>query len=137
MPVLRWRIKKKKALRIFWKKTALQPSTAFKNFYFTGYWHFPTYAEDFYLNGILFQKGWAKWNCLFKSGFPDCNLLMWAGNPRVGTQAAFPIAVFSESTSSAEQGFRITNLLNIHWKDWCWSWNSNTLATWCEELTHL
>ena len=23
----------------------------------------------------------------------------------------------------------------IHWKDWCWSWNSNTLATWCEELT--
>ena len=24
----------------------------------------------------------------------------------------------------------------IHWKDWCWSWSSNTLATWCEELTH-
>ena len=24
----------------------------------------------------------------------------------------------------------------IHWKDWCWNWNSNTLATWCEELTH-
>ena len=24
----------------------------------------------------------------------------------------------------------------IHWKDWCWSWNSNTLATWWEELTH-
>ena len=29
------------------------------------------------------------------------------------------------------------NTLNTHWKDWCWSWNSNTLATWCEELTHL
>ena len=27
-------------------------------------------------------------------------------------------------------------ILNIHWKDWCWSWSSNTLATWCEELTH-
>ena len=27
--------------------------------------------------------------------------------------------------------------LNIHWRDWCWSWNSNTLVTWCEELTHL
>ena len=25
---------------------------------------------------------------------------------------------------------------NIHQKDWCWSWISNTLATWCEELTH-
>ena len=23
-----------------------------------------------------------------------------------------------------------------HWRDWCWSWNSNTLATWCKELTH-
>ena len=29
------------------------------------------------------------------------------------------------------------SVLNIHWKDWCWSWNSNTLATWCEEVTHL
>ena len=29
------------------------------------------------------------------------------------------------------------SVLNIHSKDWCWSWNSNTLATWCEELTHL
>ena len=27
--------------------------------------------------------------------------------------------------------------LNIHWKDWCWRWNSNTLATWCKELIHL
>ena len=28
-------------------------------------------------------------------------------------------------------------VLNIHWKDWHWSWNSNTLATWCERLTHM
>ena len=28
------------------------------------------------------------------------------------------------------------SVLNIHWKDWCWRWNSNTLATWCKELTH-
>ena len=21
------------------------------------------------------------------------------------------------------------SVLNIHWKDWCWGWNSNTLAT--------
>ena len=26
--------------------------------------------------------------------------------------------------------------LNIHQKDWCWSWSSNILATWCEDLTH-
>ena len=26
--------------------------------------------------------------------------------------------------------------LNIHWKDWWWSWSSSTLAIWCEELIH-
>ena len=45
-------------------------------------------------------------------------------------------------------GFRVASLdptslserksvLNVHWKDWCWSWNSNTLVTWCKEQTHL
>ena len=28
------------------------------------------------------------------------------------------------------------SVLNIHWKDWCWSWSSSTLATWCKELPH-
>ena len=35
------------------------------------------------------------------------------------------------------QGDPTSPPLNIHWKDWCWSWSSYTLATWCEELTHL
>ena len=26
--------------------------------------------------------------------------------------------------------------LNIQWKDWCWSWSSNPLATWRKEPTH-
>ena len=26
--------------------------------------------------------------------------------------------------------------LNIPWKDWCWSWSSNTLAIWCGEPTY-
>ena len=29
------------------------------------------------------------------------------------------------------------SVLSVHWKDWCWSGNSNILATWCKELTHL
>ena len=29
------------------------------------------------------------------------------------------------------------SVLSVHWKDWCWSWKFSTLATWCEELTHL
>ena len=31
----------------------------------------------------------------------------------------------------------ILTVLGVHWKDWWWSWNSSTLATSCEELTHL
>ena len=30
----------------------------------------------------------------------------------------------------------IVRKINIHWKDWCWSWNSDTLVTRFEELTH-
>ena len=26
--------------------------------------------------------------------------------------------------------------MSVHCKDWCWSWNSNNLATWCKELIH-
>ena len=26
--------------------------------------------------------------------------------------------------------------MNIHWKDWCWNWSSNTWASWCKETTH-
>ena len=26
--------------------------------------------------------------------------------------------------------------LNIHWKDWCWSWSSSILVTWQEHPTH-
>ena len=29
------------------------------------------------------------------------------------------------------------SVLDVHWKNWCWSWNFSTLATWCEELTLL
>ena len=27
-------------------------------------------------------------------------------------------------------------ITDIHWKDWCWSWSSYALATWCEDPTH-
>ena len=29
------------------------------------------------------------------------------------------------------------SVLGVHWKDWYWNWNSSSLATSCEELTHL
>ena len=35
----------------------------------------------------------------------------------------------------ASQSWR-KSVLNIHWNDWYWSWNSNSLVTWWEEPTH-
>ena len=37
----------------------------------------------------------------------------------------------------SNQSIQGRSVLIVHWKDWCWNWNSNTLVTWCEELTHL
>ena len=28
------------------------------------------------------------------------------------------------------------SVLSVLWKDWCWSWHSNTLAIWCKQLSH-
>ena len=46
-----------------------------------------------------------------------------------------PLRVLGLQGDQTSQSSR-KSLLNILWKDWCWSWNSNTLATWCKELTH-
>jgi len=35
-----------------------------------------------------------------------------------------------------EKAFHKKGTLKWSIKDWCWSWNSNTLATSCKELTH-
>ena len=40
--------------------------------------------------------------------------------------------MFRDPTSPSQR----RSVLGVHWTDWCWSWNSNTLATSCEELTH-
>ena len=40
------------------------------------------------------------------------------------------------TTRRSNQPILRKSVLNIHWKGWCWSWNSNILATRCEELTH-
>ena len=41
------------------------------------------------------------------------------------------------TASRSNQSILKKIVLSVLWKDWCWSWNSNTLATWCEELIHL
>ena len=40
------------------------------------------------------------------------------------------------TSERSNQSILKKSVLNIHWKDWCWSWNSKNLATWCEELIY-
>ena len=48
----------------------------------------------------------------------------------------FPTSGIFLSIFSGYLIFKYLCNLGVHWKDWCWSWNSNTSATWCEEPTH-
>ena len=32
----------------------------------------------------------------------------------------------------SNQSIQYWSILGVHWKEWCWGWNSNTLATSCE-----
>ena len=52
-------------------------------------------------------------------------------NCGVGEDSGESLGLQGDPNSPSER----KSILHIHWKDWCWSWNSNTLATWCEELT--
>ena len=54
-------------------------------------------------------------------------------NCGVGNNSWDSLGLQGDPTSSSWR----KSVLNIHWKDWFWSWNSSTLATWCKELTHL
>ena len=53
-------------------------------------------------------------------------------NCGVGEDSWESLGLQGDPTSSSWR----RSVLGVHWKDWCWSWNSNTLATSCEELTH-
>jgi len=53
-------------------------------------------------------------------------------NCDVGEESRESLGLQGDQTSPSLR----KSALNIHWKDWCWSWHSNTLAAWCKELTH-
>ena len=66
--------------------------------------------------------------------FPVSQLFAWGGQSTGVSALASVLPKNIQDWSLQWTGW--ISLLNIHWKDWCWSWNSNTLATWCEELIH-
>ena len=52
-------------------------------------------------------------------------------NYDVGEDSWESLGLQGDPTSPSQR----RSVLGVHWKDWCWSWNSNTLATSSEELT--
>ena len=88
-------------------------------------------------------------------GILQTRILQWAAmpssrgssQPRDQTQVShttgefFTVSATREALFPNKGGLITMSILKefspaVHWKDCCWSWNSNTLATSCEELTH-
>ena len=70
-----------------------------------------------------------RWELDYKESWVLKNWCFWT----VGEDSWESLGLQGDPTSPSWR----RSVLGVHWKDWCWSWNSNTLATWCKELTHL
>ena len=70
------------------------------------------------------------WELEYKESWVPKN---WCLNCGVGKHSWESLRLQGDPTSPSLS----KSALNIHWKDWCWSWNSDILATCCKELTHL
>ena len=78
-------------------------------------------------------------------GFPSSHVRMWALDYKAEHQSieAFKLWCWRRllrvpwTARRSNQSILKESVQNIHWKNWCWSWNSNNLAIWCKELTYL
>ena len=76
---------------------------------------------------------WSSYYISYRSQWPTSQILCLSPSLFL-----YPPSPFGQRSSTYFYAGTLSELfMHIHWKDWCWSWNSNTLATWCEELTHL
>ena len=73
------------------------------------------------------------WELKYKESWALKNWCFWT----VVLEKTLESPLDCKEIQPVHSGWIRKSVLNSHWKDWCWSWNSNTLATWCEELTHL
>ena len=53
-------------------------------------------------------------------------------NCGVGEDSCDSLGLQGDPTTPSQR----RSVLSVYWKDWCWSWNSNPLDTWCKELMH-
>ena len=52
-------------------------------------------------------------------------------NCGVGEDSWKSLGLQGDPTSASQR----RSVLGVHWKDWCWSWNSSSLSTWCKVFT--
>ena len=67
----------------------------------------------------------SSWESVTTTSQP-CNLVHQSGVSRETEPIGYTLEIHRFEYST----------LNSHWKDWCWSWSSSSLAIWCQELTH-
>ena len=79
--------------------------------------------------GFFSGRVWM-WELDYKESWVPKN--WWFLNCGVGEDFWESLGLQGDPTSPSWK----SSILSILWKDWCWSWNSNSLDTWCEELTH-
>ena len=90
------------------------------------------YCKDFDFYSKWYRKslrGIEYWN---KMNWQDTMKESMLSNCGVGKDTWESLGLQGDPTSPSSR----KSILYLHWKDWCWSGRSNTLATWCEELTH-
>ena len=81
--------------------------------------------------GISSSHVWM-WEWDYKESWALKNWCFWTAVQNL-VEDSWSLGLQGDPTSPSQR----KSVLNIHLKDWCWSWNSNTWATWSEERTHL
>ena len=87
----------------------------------------PSFSVHWWLIQLYYDHYKIFLNFIFLSTFISCHSSLWKNLP------ALP---FSNLFLYGPMDSYFIQLIIIHYSHYCWSWNSNTLVTWCKEPTH-
>ena len=107
-----------------WKKSYDQPRQRIKN---QGH-YFATNGPSSQRYGFSSSHVWM-WELDYKESWAPKNWCFW-------TVVLEETLRVPWTARRANQSILKESSPEYHWKDWCWSWNSYTCSTRCEELTH-
>ena len=106
-------------------------SRAYSNSHPKSWWWHPTIWSSF-LPFSSYLQSFPAWRSL------PMSQIFSSGGQNIGVSASTSVLFYCKHLAKQGSDISIRNIYKtIYWKDWCWSWNSNILATWCQELTHL